>query len=72
MQVSAEISKLKNSPGEYETLTVYGGVPIDTQTNVLRAGVDILVGTTGRVLDHINRGNMNFSDLKSIILDEAD
>jgi len=34
--------------------------------------VDIFVGTTGRVLDHIERGNMNFSDLKSIILDEAD
>jgi len=72
LQVSGELSKLKNSAGEYDVLTVYGGVPIDQQTNVLRAGVDIFVGTTGRVLDHIERGNMNFSDLKSIILDEAD
>jgi len=39
---------------------------------VLRAGVDFIVGTTGRVLDHIERGNINFSDLKSLILDEAD
>jgi superfamily II DNA/RNA helicase len=34
--------------------------------------VDIFVGTTGRVLDHINRGNFQFNDLKSIVLDETD
>lgn len=39
---------------------------------MLRSGVDFIVGTTGRVLDHIERGNINFSDLKSLILDEAD
>lgn len=38
----------------------------------LRRGVDIFVGTTGRVLDHIERGNIDFSDLKTIVLDEAD
>ena len=53
-------------------LTVYGGVPIDEQTRELRRGVDIFVGTTGRVMDHMERGNFNFSDLKTVILDEAD
>jgi superfamily II DNA/RNA helicase len=38
----------------------------------LRNGVEIFVGTTGRVLDHIERGNIDFSDIKTIILDEAD
>lgn len=38
----------------------------------LRQGVDIFVGTTGRVLDHIERGNINFSDMKTVVIDEAD
>jgi len=38
----------------------------------LKRGVDLFVGTTGRVKDHIERGNIDFSGLKSLILDEAD
>jgi len=53
-------------------LTVYGGVSLDDQTYQLRRGVDVFVGTTGRVLDHINRGNVNFSQVKFVALDEAD
>jgi len=45
---------------------------MDNQTWQLRKGVDILVGTTGRVLDHMNRGNLNFRGLQAFILDEAD
>jgi len=51
---------------------VYGGVSIYDQTSELRRGVDIFVGTTGRVLDHMNRGNLNFTQLKYFIMDEAD
>lgn len=51
---------------------MYGGVNIDDQIRQLRNGVDVFVGTTGRVLDHIERGNIDFSDLKTIVLDEAD
>lgn len=53
-------------------MTVYGGTPIEPQTSDLHRGVDIFVGTTGRVLDHINRGNIKFNELKTVILDEAD
>ena len=53
-------------------ITGYGGVSIDEQTRDLNRGVDFFVGTTGRVLDHINRGNIDFSSLKSVVLDEAD
>lgn len=63
---------MKHSEDEYRVLTVYGGVSIEDQTRELRRGIDFFVGTTGRVLDHIERGNINFSDLKSIVLDEAD
>lgn len=42
------------------------------QANQLRNGVDLFVGTTGRVKDHIERGNIDFSALKSVVLDEAD
>jgi len=53
-------------------LTVYGGVSIDDQTRELRRGVDIFVGTTGRVMDHLERRNIDFTDLKTVVLDEAD
>lgn len=51
---------------------MYGGKPIDDQTYALRRGVDIFVGTTGRVKDHIERKNFDFSSLKYAVLDEAD
>ena len=66
------LTDLKHSEKEFNVLTVYGGVSIDDQTYQLRRGVDVFVGTTGRVLDHINRGNVNFSQVKFVALDEAD
>jgi len=53
-------------------LTVYGGVPIEDQIRELKRGVELFVGTTGRVLDHIERGNIDFSNIRTIVLDEAD
>ena len=72
MQVSNEFARLKHSEDEYRLVTVYGGVPIDDQIRELKRGVDLFVGTTGRVLDHIERGNIDFSSIKTVILDEAD
>ena len=63
---------MKHHPQEFDSLTVYGGVNIEDQTRQLRRGVDFFVGTCGRVLDHIERGNIDFSNIKSIVLDEAD
>jgi ATP-dependent RNA helicase DeaD len=63
---------LKHHSKEYNVLTVYGGVSLDDQMYALRRGVDIFVGTTGRILDHMERKNFDFSQLKSIALDEAD
>lgn len=72
IQVQNELAKLKHNPNEFDSLTVYGGVNIEDQTRALRRGVDFFVGTCGRVLDHIERGNIDFSALKTVILDEAD
>jgi ATP-dependent RNA helicase DDX21 len=72
IQVAAELAKLKHTETEYKVLTVYGGVSIQDQTRELKYGVEFFVGTCGRVLDHIERGNIGFKNIKAVILDEAD
>jgi len=54
------------------TAVIVGGVNINPQTKALRAGVEILVATPGRLLDHQGQGNLNFSQLEILVLDEAD
>jgi len=55
-----------------KTLAVYGGVALDPQTRALRKGVDIVIATPGRLLDHLERQNVVFDDLEVLVLDEAD
>nr|BBI55612.1 DEAD-box ATP-dependent RNA helicase 7-like protein [Cryptomeria japonica] len=54
------------------TCCVYGGAPYGPQENALRRGVDVVVGTPGRIKDHIERGSLNLKSLKFRVLDEAD
>ncbi|MGL4654488.1 MAG: DEAD/DEAH box helicase [Sarcina sp.] len=71
IQVNDELHKL----GKHDRLTVlpiYGGQPIDRQLKGLRQGVDVVVGTPGRVLDHIRRKSLVLSDIDFLVLDEAD
>ncbi|KAF6170128.1 hypothetical protein GIB67_025817 [Kingdonia uniflora] len=51
---------------------LYGGALYRSQEASLKRGVDIIIGTPGRIKDHIERGNLNFSSLKFRVLDEAD
>lgn len=51
---------------------LYGGAPYQPQYSQLKRGVDIVIGTPGRIKDHIERGNLDFSSLKFRVLDEAD
>ena len=51
---------------------VYGGVPIEPQTKILQAGVEILVATPGRLLDHVQQRTVNLSQVSILVLDEAD
>jgi ATP-dependent RNA helicase RhlE len=55
-----------------EIAVVYGGVPLGPQEEALRAGVDVIVATPGRLLDHMERQNVAFDDLEVLVLDEAD
>jgi len=57
---------------EVVTTTAFGGVPIEPQERMLRAGVDVLVATPGRLKDHIWRGNIDFRNTVCLVLDEAD
>jgi ATP-dependent RNA helicase RhlE len=52
--------------------SVYGGVPLDPQEKQLRGGVDVVVATPGRLIDHLERQNVVFDDLEVLVLDEAD
>lgn len=51
---------------------VFGGVAVEPQTRLLRKGVDVIVATPGRLLDHMERQNVVFDDLEVLVLDEAD
>jgi ATP-dependent RNA helicase DeaD len=53
-------------------LPIYGGQPFHQQLRGLRAGVDVVVVTPGRAVDHLTRGSLDFSDVEVVILDEAD
>jgi len=55
-----------------EIAVVYGGVPLGPQETALRAEVDVIVATPGRLLDHMERQNVAFDDLEVLVLDEAD
>lgn len=61
----------KNMKG-INVVTVYGGQRYDIQLRALKQGSQVVVGTPGRILDHIRRGTLNLSELKCIVLDEAD
>lgn len=71
IQVTEELSSFAAS-FNIKIISVYGGQPIDRQIQRLQRGVDIVVGTPGRIIDHLNRKTMNISKLSYLILDEAD
>ena len=71
VQVHSVLETMGRTMGLYSTC-VYGGVSIERQAQQLRSGCAIIVATPGRLLDHINRGNVRFNDLKIFTLDEAD
>jgi ATP-dependent RNA helicase DeaD len=72
IQVAEEISNLGKYKKGVKVLPVYGGQPIDRQLRALKAGVQIVIGTPGRVIDHINRRTIKTDKIKMMVLDEAD
>ncbi len=72
MQACGEIRKLTKFTHGIKTLAIYGGQPLGRQIPLLRQGCQIVVGTPGRVMDLIRRKALKLSNLKMIVLDEAD
>jgi ATP-dependent RNA helicase DeaD len=70
IQVSKEFEKLTGS-GVHVALS-YGGASMSTQVDHLRRGAHVVVGTPGRVIDHIKRGNLRLDRVETLVLDEAD
>ncbi|HWG92186.1 MAG TPA: DEAD/DEAH box helicase [Candidatus Thermoplasmatota archaeon] len=70
-QVAGEINEIGQFKGVH-AVAIYGGASFGPQIKELREGVPVVVGTPGRVMDHMRRGNIHLNDLKLFILDEAD
>ena len=71
IQVAGETQKLA-ARTSLRIVSVYGGAGMRSQTDKLRRGVDVVVATPGRLMDHMRRKNVSFRDLKILVLDEAD
>ncbi len=71
VQVAGEVHALSKHTG-LRIVPVYGGQPIDRQFRALRAGAQVVVGTPGRVLDHLRRGTLSLAAVRICVLDEAD
>ena len=72
IQVAEELGKLSSFVKGLHILPVYGGQPIGRQIRVLKKGVHIIIGTPGRLLDHIQRKTLDLSGIETVVLDEAD
>ncbi|MEG1474437.1 MAG: DEAD/DEAH box helicase [Longicatena sp.] len=71
-QVATELRKYAKYKEGVKIVPIYGGQPIDRQIQLLKRGCGIVVGTPGRIMDHLNRKTLKLADTKMVILDEAD
>jgi len=72
LQVTQEATKLLTYVKGVHVLSVYGGQDIEQQLRGLQGSIQIVVGTPGRLLDHVRRGTLDLSDVAMLVLDEAD
>lgn len=72
VQVSEEVGKLSHFKRGLHSVPIYGGQSYERQFRALAAGVQVVIGTPGRLLDHMERGTLKLDGLRMVILDEAD
>ncbi len=72
VQVAEEFKRLAKYRRDARIVPVYGGQPIEKQLSALRKGARIVVGTPGRIMDHMNRGTLRLDSVRFAVLDEAD
>jgi ATP-dependent RNA helicase DeaD len=71
LQVTGELERL-GRPRNIKPIAIYGGAPMGRQVEALATGAQVVVGTPGRVLDHLHRGTLDASEIRMLVLDEAD
>ena len=71
IQVQDEVQKLSEGTG-IKSVAIFGGVSYEPQLKALKEGVHIIVATPGRLMDHVSHGNVDFLDIRDLVLDEAD
>ncbi len=72
MQVAEAVHSYARGLGHISVLPVYGGAPMGTQLRRLERGVHVVVGTPGRIIDHLQRGTLDLGAVRTIVIDEAD
>ncbi|GGE29632.1 RNA helicase [Pullulanibacillus camelliae] len=72
LQITAEVKRLTAEHEEIHVLAAYGGQDVERQIKKLQGKVHIVIGTPGRLTDHLNRGTLKLSNLSYLVLDEAD
>ena len=72
IQVAGEINKMTSYKGLQPALPIYGGQPIERQFQALKKGPQIIIGTPGRIIDHLTRKTLSLKELTMVVLDEAD
>src|SRR5699024_9939078 len=72
LQVAESFEDFTEKMGGVDILPIYGGQPYGAQLSGLRRGAHVVVGTPGRVIDHLQKGSLDISELRFMVLDEAD
>ncbi|MGH1462021.1 MAG: DEAD/DEAH box helicase [Neptuniibacter sp.] len=72
IQVAEACQTYARNLKDFHVLPIYGGQPYDAQLRQLRRGAQVVVGTPGRVMDHMRRGSLKLNNLEALVLDEAD
>jgi ATP-dependent RNA helicase DeaD len=72
IQVAEAFQRYARHLGKFHVLPIYGGQDMGTQLRALKRGVQVVVGTPGRIQDHLRRGSLDLGSIRSVVLDEAD
>ena len=71
-QIAKELSRVASYIPNFKIVTLYGGVPLRTQADSLALGTNIIIGTPGRIIDHLSKETLKLGSIRTVVLDEAD
>ncbi len=71
-QIAKELSRVASYINNFKIVTLYGGVPLRKQADSLALGANIIIGTPGRIIDHLSKETLKLESIRTVVLDEAD